>query len=139
MCPAFAEVNIDAHAIAEQLPEHGVPAGFVECAQHMPEVEHIKTTIVSRRAMFSTGLDDGGAVLEGEYEGAEDDTEDDAAGTRRVPQGAAETSFDSDASQLAANSGCDAAQRTTGEPGALEANAHETVIGLDPEAHGDFE
>ena len=89
--------------------------------------------------MFSTALDDDGAVVEDEHEGAEDVTEDDDAGTRRVPQGAAETSLDSDASQLAANSGCDAAQRTTGEPGALKASARETVIGLDPEAHGDFE
>ena len=40
---------------------------------------------------------------------------------------------------IAANSGCDAAQRAADELGALEDNAHETVVGLDPEAHGNFE
>ena len=64
VCPTFADVTIDSHAIAQELPEHGVLDSFVACAQHMPEVEHLKTTMegpASRRTMFSTGLDDEGA------------------------------------------------------------------------------
>lgn len=108
----------------------------------MPEVEHMKTTMhgpTSWRDMFSTGLDDDGAVVEDDHEGADEVTEDDASRTSNVSQCAAETSFGGDTSQLAANSGCDAAQRAADEPGALEVNAHETVVGLDPEACGNFE
>ncbi len=140
--PTFADVTIASHAIAQELPEHGVPDSFAACAQHMPEVEHLKTTMegpASRRTMSSTGLDDDGAMVEDEDEGAEEVTEGDAAGTSHVDEGAAETLLGSDAPQLAANAGCDAAQRDADEPGASETSAHETVVGLDPEAHGDFE
>ena len=43
--PAFADVSIDYDAIAQQLPDNGVPEGIVSCATHMPEVEAIKLTM----------------------------------------------------------------------------------------------
>ena len=98
----------------------------------MPEMEHVKTTMdgpASRRNMFSTDLDDDGAVVEDEHDGAEETGEQGAAGSSDAVQGAAATARGSDAPQLAANTGDDAAQLASDEsgPANVETNAHETI------------
>ena len=142
VCVAFADVAIDFHAVAEQLPERGVPKCFVECAQHMPEVDHVKTTMdgpASRRTLFSTDVDAGGAVVVTDDESAGGESEDRDFESSSVLRGATKTVLGSDPPHVAANAGADAGQCTADEPSASDTNAYEAVVGIDPEGHGDFE
>ena len=110
VCPAFVDVSIDYDAIAQQLPDNGVPEGIVSCATHMPEVEAIKLTMegpASWRSLFSTDAGDDGAAADDEPGGV-DDGEPGTVDANVLREASAET------------------------------NAHETIIGLDPEAQGDF-
>ena len=60
-------MKIDYDAIAEQLPENGVPDAFVAAATHLPEMDALKLTMegpASRRSLFAPDVDDDGALAE---------------------------------------------------------------------------